>query len=299
MSSPYFSVIIPTFNRCNELSEALNSIVKQSFSDWECIVVDDGSTDNTENFVLNQSKFDSRIKYVYQKNAERSEARNNGILNSQGKYVCFLDSDDTYVETFLEDLYGFIKQNNEPIAMIEALVIRLENGRLYRVPFESVHNYKNPIQYLLMAKESVIPSRVCIHRVILEKNKFDKELQISEDTELFTRIVANYPFIQASFYGPVYHIHNNNTTNLKNNPFEGQLKSLKKIFDNNESRRFLSRKMINGKLSNCYFGIAKYWMIKRKNLKARFYLLRSIILKPNDSSTKNKIYLLVFPSKFS
>ena len=97
----------------------------------------------------------------------------------------------------------------------------------------------------------MIPSRVCIHKEILTTNQFDETLNVSEDTELFTRIIAKNTIIQFDYYGAVYTIHNENTTNLKNNPFLGQFKSLNKIMHNPSVRPFvaLCRQII---LSPCF-----------------------------------------------
>ena len=105
-----FSIIIPTYNRAAFLPKAIGSVLAQSFSDWELIIVDDGSTDNTKDVVAQYS--DSRITYIFQQNAERSAARNKGIAHSVGEYVLFLDSDDYYLSNFLADLNLEIRKNN-------------------------------------------------------------------------------------------------------------------------------------------------------------------------------------------
>src|ERR1051325_3991500 len=88
MGNPFFSVIIPTYNRADFIRKPIDSVLAQKFSSWELIIVDDGSTDNTGQVV--KSFTDSRIHYVYQSNQERSAARNTGIKNSKGQYICFL-----------------------------------------------------------------------------------------------------------------------------------------------------------------------------------------------------------------
>ena len=80
IASPFFSIIIPTYNRDYILPETINSIQEQSFGNWEVILVDDGSTDNTRELVESLSIVADRIRYVYQQNAERSVARNNGAM---------------------------------------------------------------------------------------------------------------------------------------------------------------------------------------------------------------------------
>ena len=89
---PVFSIIIPTYNRAHYLKQCLSSVLSQKFEDWECIVIDDGSTDTTESVVQEFVKEDDRFVYHFQVNAERCAARNKGISLASGNYICFLDS---------------------------------------------------------------------------------------------------------------------------------------------------------------------------------------------------------------
>lgn len=95
--SPFFTVIIPCYNYGQFLAEAIQSVSKQDFDDWECIIVDDGSTDHTAQVATSLAQVDARIKYVFQKNAGLSNARNTGLQMARGQYVQFLDADD-YIE---------------------------------------------------------------------------------------------------------------------------------------------------------------------------------------------------------
>lgn len=96
------SVIIPTYNYGQYVTEAIQSVQNQSFSDWECLVIDDGSTDNTKQIVLDISASDSRVRYFYQTNKGLSAARNTGIKESAGDFLQFLDSDDLLESRKLE-----------------------------------------------------------------------------------------------------------------------------------------------------------------------------------------------------
>ena len=87
--APLFSIIIPTYNRAPMIGKAIESVIKQSFENWECIVIDDGSTDETKSVVAKYAQIDSRIRYCYQDNQERSVARNNGIEIGKFWLGCF------------------------------------------------------------------------------------------------------------------------------------------------------------------------------------------------------------------
>lgn len=108
--TPLASVIIPTYNRSEILPRAIESVLNQTFTDFELIVVDDGSTDNTESVV--RSYNDNRIRFVKQQNCGANSARNNGIRHATGKYISFLDSDDKFAEKYLTTVIGILCSNN-------------------------------------------------------------------------------------------------------------------------------------------------------------------------------------------
>jgi glycosyltransferase involved in cell wall biosynthesis len=96
-----FSIIIPTFNRAHLISRAIESVLTQNFTDWEMIVIDDGSTDSTDDIVRHYSDSDPRIHYHYTENEGAPAARNFGCSLAIGKYFTFLDSDDEYLDGHL------------------------------------------------------------------------------------------------------------------------------------------------------------------------------------------------------
>lgn len=103
MSAPTVSVIVPTFNRRDTLPRALDSIVNQTFPDWEIILVDDGSTDGTRHLAAEyEQRLGKKFRYMFQKNCGAGHARNRGINAARGRYVAFLDSDDEFLPRKLE-----------------------------------------------------------------------------------------------------------------------------------------------------------------------------------------------------
>ncbi len=105
---PKVSVIIPTYNREDLLRDAVRSVKAQTLEDWECIVVDDGSTDGTKIFMEDAVKNDARMRYAYQENAGQAAARNKGIELAAGEYLAFLDSDDVYLPENLKRKTEFL-----------------------------------------------------------------------------------------------------------------------------------------------------------------------------------------------
>lgn len=110
---PIVSVIIPTYKFAHLISETLESVAAQTFPNWECLVVDDESPDNTREVVERFASRDSRFRYVWQKNAERCEARNHGLRLARGEFVAFLDHDDLWRPEFLQATVAFLQSRPE------------------------------------------------------------------------------------------------------------------------------------------------------------------------------------------
>ncbi|WP_406684231.1 glycosyltransferase family 2 protein [Seonamhaeicola sp. MEBiC1930] len=113
MANYLISIIVPCYNQAQYLNEALQSVLNQSFTDWECIIVNDGSTDNTETISNKWVKKDSRFKYLFQDNSGLSSARNLGVKNSESEFVLPLDADDKIGEDYLKLAYQEFKQNED------------------------------------------------------------------------------------------------------------------------------------------------------------------------------------------
>ncbi len=111
------SIIIPVYNTAKYLDQCLESVLEQSYTDWECIVVDDGSTDNSGAICDNWGERDNRFVIIHQKNQGVSAARNHGLERSKGEYICFIDSDDWVEPMYLSHLYYGMK-NNEEVDMV-------------------------------------------------------------------------------------------------------------------------------------------------------------------------------------
>ena len=188
----FVSIIIPTYNRAELIGQTLESILAQTYTNWECIVVDDGSTDDTKEVVLSFS--DPRIKYFYKKNEERSIARNFGIERSKGIYICFLDSDDIYYKDHLHVLHDFIQKKELPVAMINTGMNVNFNEELRSRPIYDPEKYRHPVYFIW--KKFLLINSVCVHRDIFEQHKFPEKFNVWEDTHLWLRIAAAYPFHQ-------------------------------------------------------------------------------------------------------
>lgn len=145
MNTPLFSIIVPVFNVKNYLEKCLNSLKEQSFSDYECIIIDDGSTDGSSELCDSLSSCDSRIKVIHKQNEGVAIARNVGIEKSCGKYILFLDSDDTLELDALFHIASELSKSNSDILVYGYKRIS-ENGEIIKKSVPEL-NYSNEKMY--------------------------------------------------------------------------------------------------------------------------------------------------------
>jgi glycosyltransferase involved in cell wall biosynthesis len=287
--NPFFSIIIPTYNRGKLLPKAIESVLNQDCNDWELIVVDDGSTDNTKNIIEKLCENDQRIKYVYQDNQERSAARNKGIENSKGKYICFLDSDDEYLPFHLATFQNEIKNKNLPKALFFSSLIIFKNGIDIGHPIGILNTNDSIFDYLFT--EGIYPCRVCIERSIFDQFKFRLDSVLVEDTILWLEIASKYPIFQILEKTVLYYQHEENSVNKKNNPCKRMLKGFKNLKNNNlEVYNKISSNLKSFLFSDLNYGIAVSHIINSNRLSAIYYLIVSILI---DSRTKRKHKILL------
>lgn len=131
MTTPFFSIIIPVYNVAGYLEKSISSIKNQSFSDFECILIDDGSTDGSEKLCDKISLSDSRITVIHKENEGVAVARNTGITKANGKYIIFVDSDDTLEKDALSHIALKLKENTSDILVYGYRRVK-ENGEIIK-----------------------------------------------------------------------------------------------------------------------------------------------------------------------
>jgi len=289
VKGPLFSIIIPTYNRAHILINTLQSLKNQTFFDWECVVVDDGSTDNTRDVVESICEKDERIKYIYQENAERSAARNKGISKASGMYICFLDSDDMYKDDHLKVLYDAISDKKFPIALFFTNYEVLQGGKHSIVNTPKL--ITNPTEYFLI--NAVIPARVCVHADVLKSEKFDEDIVIVEDTVLWVRVAQKFQIFHVQENTVVYNLHEDNSINIKNNSSLKRMKGLKTFFKRYPSiKEKIPSQLRQQLIGDTYFGIAKHCIYKKQKYLAIKNLVLSVSTLKNHPQLKHKLYLI-------
>ena len=293
---PFFSVIIPAYNRADFIGKAISSVLEQTFSDFELIVVDDASTDNTEELV--KAFADSRIVYVKNDtNLERCRSRNKGISLAKGQYICFLDSDDYHLPDHLEVLYNAVKEKKFQVALFFTNAWNAsEDGVLNEriCPRILEHNI-----YHYIVTYTFNPQRMCIHRSILDEFTFDPEVYVCEDLDLSARIATKYEIIQVPERTTVYVHHPGSFTGGDaQKPFK-ELENYNRIFDKPELKNKIPGKSKRRIWSMCFFHMAVYFEKQKQIVNMYKSALRSFFLCPAGYNHKtNKIILVMLLYNF-
>ncbi len=191
MSKPRVSVIIPTFNRGYCLEESIRSVLQQSFADFELIVVDDGSTDNTSELV---GQFPAVKLIRLEENRGVSFARNRGMAEAEGGCIAFLDSDDLWEKCKLASQVKWMECHPD-LQAVYTDEIWIRNG--VRVnPMNKHRKYSGDIFRYCLPLCIVSPSSVLLRaKMLSEVGGFDESMQVCEDYDLWLRICSRYPVL--------------------------------------------------------------------------------------------------------
>jgi len=186
---PKVSVIIPTYNRSALIKQAIDSVFAQTYRDFELIVVDDGSTDSTQEIIA--SYLPETLSYYYQPNAGPSAARNLGIENARSSWIAFLDSDDYWLPKKLETHIAWC-QTHTNILISQTDETWIRNGK--RVNPMNKHKKRGGMIYeRCLPLCCISPSSVMIHRSLLDAvGLFNESLPACEDYDLWLRIAYNH-----------------------------------------------------------------------------------------------------------
>lgn len=243
MHHPLVSIIIPTYNRAHLIGETLDSVLAQTYTNWECIVVDDGSTDNTEAVVMGYVKKDTRFQYHKRRGVWKKgscSCRNIGILISKGEFFQFLDSDDIISSNkFLDQINIF---NELPhLTFVFCKWGRFSKSESDKFLYDKMPIYDcfdDPILFLnnLIESKGYLP----IHSFLFPKAEIDKaglwddQLIINQDGDYFSRIFLNFSSASCSLSSYVLYRtaqdENSITLNLNENKIKAIIFSWETIF---------------------------------------------------------------------
>lgn len=192
----FFTVIIPLFNKEKFIENTLKSVLCQTFSDFELLIINDGSTDKSEEKI--QEFKDSRIKYFSKENGGASSARNYGIEKAQTNYITFIDADDYWYPNFLEEMFENIRRF--PDLKVFSAAIEVETSKKI-IPSSYSIVKTNDCEIVNYFPSSLKETAICtscavFHKIIFEEiGNFDTKIKSGQDTDLWIRIGLVYPVL--------------------------------------------------------------------------------------------------------
>ncbi len=310
---PKISVIIPTYNCAEYLPGAIDSVLNQSFRDFEIIIVDDGSIDNTKSVVANYiHSHPDKIKYFYQSNSGVAATRNMGIRESKGDYIAFLDSDDIWLPNKLE-LQTKALDANPDIALVYSdtemfdgnITIRKSlcrsnyhpknsfRWKIFQAPFDDGTIIKGNIFQDLLSGNLIAVSSVMVRKECLDSvRNFDSNFKTVEDFELWLRISERYPVIFINKLTTKYRYRENSVSgDIFLRPFnysEGNAKVYEKLIKRSPHYYGQLKKTICDEYRAASWGFLSYMQLK----KARESALKSL----DYQKLQPKLYLYIILS---
>ncbi|MBW4616220.1 MAG: glycosyltransferase [Desmonostoc vinosum HA7617-LM4] len=206
---PKVSIIIPAYNAMNYLPDALESVLQQTFTDFEVLIIDDGSSDNLVQWAGELAN--SQVRLIVQKKQGVAVARNTGIANAKGEYIAFLDADDLWKPTKLEKQVCYL-DNHPDIGLVHTNMVLINqegksSGRVMKSHAEG-DALKQLLEKNTITTSSVIVRNCCLTNI----GDFDISLRYSQDWDMWVRIAARYRFAVIKEPLVCYRQHANNAT---------------------------------------------------------------------------------------
>lgn len=214
--APKVSIIVATYNRADFIAAAIDSALKQAYQDWELLVLDDGSTDDTENIVAAFSMKDGRIRFIRQeKNVGIARNRNRGLEESKGEYIAMLDSDDVWLdEKKLEKQVAFLEAHPEcAVVGTNVAIIDKDGHRTGSFEFETKDK---AIRAKMLRRNQFAQSSLLYRKsAALEAGMYDPTYAIADDYDLWLKIGKKGGFANLPDYTTGYRVHGAGITKEK------------------------------------------------------------------------------------
>jgi glycosyltransferase involved in cell wall biosynthesis len=284
MEKPTVSVVIPTYNRAHLIRKSIQSIINQAYKDLEIIVVDDSSSDNTEEIV--KSFKDERIRYIrHENNRGAPAARNTGIKAAKGEYIAFEDSDDEWLPQKLERQMKVFENAPSNVGLVYTGFFRKDNDKNEYIPSSRISQKESDIHEELLKGNFITSSSIVARKECFEKaGMFDERLPRLQDWELVLRLSRFYKF------------------NFIDEPLLTQSFTIGSISTNQEAR-IDALKLILSKhlddfcrnkelLSKYYFGIGVHLCSKNEIVEGEDYIFKAFDINPNRQLLSENYFII-------
>lgn len=266
------SIIMPAYNSGEYIDDAVNSVINQTYTDWELIIVNDGSTDNTAQKVKSWIKKDNRIQYYYQENGKQGKARNLGISKSQGKYLAFLDADDLWLPEKLEFQIKEIEAKKVDLVFSDSYIFNNDEifdiSKTVDIPSKVFYD-KSSVELFLER------NRIPILTVLVKKEKvlyiggFSEAMDIQnvEDYHLWLKLLmAECVFYSSDCILAKYRVHDNSATSTD--------------------------RIVQDKIPNVFFDLLQLYPSYKEQIEDQIKL-RLILIYKRNFFTKSELALLI------
>ena len=288
MEKDLVSVIVPVYNIEKYLPRCIESILDQTYKNWEAIFINDGSIDNSLKVLEEYKKRDERIKIIDKKNAGSGAARNDGIETSKGKYIAFLDSDDWYEEDFLEKLYNNLIENSSDVSMCNPKMTYDDvnkNKKINTYFFNEIELNKTPEKILGILAMPVVWNKLYKKDIIVKNRIKFPNYSFCEDVEFLykTFLYANkVSKIEDDLYN-YYQREDSETKKIKEESIEQVYKVIKNI-ENYVKENFIEKLEIFYQYKIQFLYSISQILLLRTNSDKR---LKKLVNKNNNLMVKN------------
>ena len=274
---PAVSVIIPTHNRAQFLSEAIDSVFAQTYQDWELIVVDDGSTDATPDVVQRYGQRGHPVRYHHQTPQGPGAARNAGLALATGEFIAFLDDDDLWLPKKLGTQVGYLRHHPDAGFVYCPMQILEPDGRWGGRKPSAVHE---PTWEALL-RHSFIPPSVVARRVCFDTcGAFAEGLAVAEDYDLWLRVGRQFPFGATTEPLAVYRRHGANVTRqMTSRSYECHVQIFQRLREDTVSSHG-HRAIVDARLAKEWHLLGKAYLEERRYAEACEAFLHEIGLNP-------------------
>jgi glycosyltransferase involved in cell wall biosynthesis len=198
-----FSVVIPLYNKELSISNTIQSVLNQTFQEFEIVIVNDGSTDNS---VKEVEKFDDkRIRLIHQENKGVSAARNRGIKEAKYEWIAFLDGDDLWMENHLEEMTRLVYKYPQSKFLITSFE---RSDKVSKTPLKEISDYIERDYFSRMLKDHIVATgAIVIHEDVVQTvGVFDEKLAVGEDLDYWARIAKQYPLVKSNLITFIYRV---------------------------------------------------------------------------------------------
>ena len=190
VKTPTISIVLPTYNRAVQLEQAIKSVLAQTYQDWELLIIDDGSTDETPEIVKKFREADLRIRYLNGFHQGVSAARNLGVQHSQGAFIAFLDDDDLWLPEKLDRQMSLFAAHPEWAFVYTQADLRYADGK----PGKPRTPLPVTFEALLGRNMIALPSVLIRKYIIVSLGGFNEAMDVSEDIDLWLRVASRHTF---------------------------------------------------------------------------------------------------------